>query len=79
MSDAGTASFWELCAGAFLLSLCVSEALLLIGSELDPVVGRIGTNLNLPFLVFILNLIDPSIGITSKCVASLLFLRFLPC
>ena len=66
MSDAGAASFWELCAVAFLLSLCVCEALLLIGSELDPVIGRIGTNLNLPFLVFILSLIDPSMGIISK-------------
>ena len=66
MSDAGTASFWELCAGAFLLSLCVSEALLLTGSVLDPVIGLIGTNLNLPFLVLILSLIDPSMGIISK-------------
>ena len=66
MSDAGTASFWEPCAGAFLLSLCVNEAFLLIGTELDPVIGRIGTNLNLPFLVLILSLIVPSMGIISK-------------
>ena len=37
--DDGAAAFWEICAGAFLLPLCVSEPLLLIGSELDPVVG----------------------------------------